>query len=436
MKEDVVNHEYGHGHAGPAPATTPTAHSDTVEPGRASRSAALRRPEHPVASGLVQRKARDASAATPDIHDIADRGMVGAAGALPHLETIQRAFGPEHDVSAVRSFVGGSATEAAAEMGALAYARGDQVAFADAPSLHTAAHEAAHVVQQRAGVHLKSGVGEVGDAYERHADAVADAVVRGDSARELLAAFTGPSSTPHRAVQRAPAPGHGAPPAHAARPTAGPSADDRGVHDFQTRVTNIADAGGGCKILLGGGSARGLCAGMPGYVKAGSHLLVEFQIAAVEELFSIVQLPMPGDAVMGCHDAVVNPTSTPGPAHDITAQIIAAEHGSGGVKLVINAGAPGGVRAGMTAYMSEHEGAPPFKRFLIDAVHGRTCQAFVPLPNDDLAKSYPHVVINPSSGGGDAAAHPAVASASGHGRHDHPKPAAAREAHPPGRKHP
>jgi hypothetical protein len=63
------------------------------------------------------------------------------------------------------------------------------VAFAGAPNLHTAAHEAAHVIQQRAGVQLKGGVGEVGDPYERHADAVADAVVQGKSSEALLDAY-------------------------------------------------------------------------------------------------------------------------------------------------------------------------------------------------------------------------------------------------------
>jgi hypothetical protein len=59
-------------------------------------------------------------------------------------------------------------------MGAEAFTSGNHVAFAGTPSLHTAAHEAAHVVQQRAGIHLKGGVGQVGDEYEKHADAVAD----------------------------------------------------------------------------------------------------------------------------------------------------------------------------------------------------------------------------------------------------------------------
>jgi hypothetical protein len=91
-------------------------------------------------------------------------------------------------------------------MGAQAFATGNHVAFASAPDLHTAAHEAAHVVQQRAGVQLKGGVGEVGDTYERHADAVADRVVAGESAQELLDHHAAASSTAGRgaAVQRTP----------------------------------------------------------------------------------------------------------------------------------------------------------------------------------------------------------------------------------------
>jgi hypothetical protein len=68
----------------------------------------------------------------------------------------------------VQAHVGGPATEGARAMGAQAYATGDRVAFAEVPDLHTAAHEAAHVVQQRGGVQLKGGVGESGDAYEHH----------------------------------------------------------------------------------------------------------------------------------------------------------------------------------------------------------------------------------------------------------------------------
>ena len=87
-------------------------------------------------------------------------------------------------------------------MGAEAYATGDKVAFAHAPSLHTAAHEAAHVVQQRGGVQLKGGVGAAGDAYEVHADQVADAVVQGKSAEGLLSKYAGGTASTRPVQQK------------------------------------------------------------------------------------------------------------------------------------------------------------------------------------------------------------------------------------------
>ncbi|MFT7580346.1 MAG: hypothetical protein ACI9MR_002015 [Myxococcota bacterium] len=124
------------------------------------------------------------------VHEAAAQGTAGSGGALPHLDTIQAAFG-SHDVSAVQAYSGGAATEATAAMGAEAYATGDKIAFGAAPTIHTAAHEAAHVVQQRSGVSLSGGVGQAGDSYEQHADAVADAVVQGKSAEGLLDQMSG-----------------------------------------------------------------------------------------------------------------------------------------------------------------------------------------------------------------------------------------------------
>jgi hypothetical protein len=112
-------------------------------------------------------------------------GAPGTLAADPALRAIQRSFG-RHDVSGVQAHVGGVAEKASSDMGATAYATGSSVAFRSSPDLHTAAHEAAHVVQQRGGVQLKAGVGEAGDAHERHADAVADLVVEGRSAEGLL----------------------------------------------------------------------------------------------------------------------------------------------------------------------------------------------------------------------------------------------------------
>jgi hypothetical protein len=119
---------------------------------------------------------------------------------MPHGQTIQALFG-RHDVSQVRAEVGGAGGAAATQIGARAYATGDRVAFAETPDLHTAAHEAAHVVQQRTGVSLKGGVGQAGDAYEQHADRVADLVVAGESAESTLDQIAGKGSSPH-AIQQ------------------------------------------------------------------------------------------------------------------------------------------------------------------------------------------------------------------------------------------
>jgi hypothetical protein len=134
-------------------------------------------------------------------HDVAAAGVAGAGAPLPHLETIQASFG-HHDVRGARAQVGGPAARASEQLGAEAYATGDRVGFARAPDLHTAAHEAAHVVQQRAGVSLKGGLGRVGDPYEQHADRVADAVVAGQSAAPILDEMAGAGGGGDGAVQR------------------------------------------------------------------------------------------------------------------------------------------------------------------------------------------------------------------------------------------
>ena len=156
----------------------------TSPEGRSALDTAVQR----VHNGVVQWN-RDNGPPTgrADVVQTAARGVSGSGGALPHGARIQQSFG-QHDVSAVQAH---SAPGAAKEIGARAYAMGEHVAFGDTPDLHTAAHEAAHVVQQRGGVQLKGSVGESGDRYEQHADAVADAVVGGRSAEALLDPFAG-----------------------------------------------------------------------------------------------------------------------------------------------------------------------------------------------------------------------------------------------------
>lgn len=92
-----------------------------------------------------------------DPHRAAARGISSPATSLPHRDRIQASFGPDHDLSSIQAHVGG---DSAAGMGAKAYASGDHVVFDSAPDLHTAAHEAAHVVQQSRGISLYGGVGK------------------------------------------------------------------------------------------------------------------------------------------------------------------------------------------------------------------------------------------------------------------------------------
>ena len=133
----------------------------------------------------MQRKAAGAEPDTAAVHASAQRGIATAASPLPHAEMVQRLFG-RHDVSGIKAHTCADAAASAGAMGAKAYATGDHVVLGGGADLHTVAHEAAHIVQQRGGVQLKGSVGEEGDAYERQADEVANLVVQGKSAEEVL----------------------------------------------------------------------------------------------------------------------------------------------------------------------------------------------------------------------------------------------------------
>jgi hypothetical protein len=131
----------------------------------------------------------------------AARGIASGGSALPHGEAIQRSFG-RHDVSGIKAHVGGTAAAASGAIGAQAYASGQHVAFKSAPDIKLAAHEAAHCIQQKGGIQLAGGIGQEGDRFEQHADAVAEAVASGGSAEHLLDELAPPGSEPSGGVQR------------------------------------------------------------------------------------------------------------------------------------------------------------------------------------------------------------------------------------------
>src|SRR4051812_25493766 len=85
---------------------------DQHEPGRGSRSALMRKPEHPVASGLLSRKARDANG----VAEGADSAVADASSSTgaPLPDTIQRKFESSlgADLSGVRIHTGESSAAA------------------------------------------------------------------------------------------------------------------------------------------------------------------------------------------------------------------------------------------------------------------------------------------------------------------------------------
>jgi hypothetical protein len=153
---------------------------------------------------VQRREAAPAAGGDPaSVHAAAAQGVATPASLLPHGTTMQQLFG-RHDVSNVQAHTGPEAAASANEMGAQAYATGNHVVLGGQTDLHTVAHEAAHAVQQRGGVQLKGGVGTAGDVYEQHADAVADAVVRGQSAEALLDQHAGPAVRACQRIRRGP----------------------------------------------------------------------------------------------------------------------------------------------------------------------------------------------------------------------------------------
>ncbi len=155
------------------------------------------------AQGKIDSLSRAAPATDPVA--VAQGGITDPGERLPFHDEIQRSFGA-HDIRGIRAHVGGPAADASRALEAHAYTHGKDVAFATAPDLRLAAHEAAHVVQQRPDVSLKAIDGGAGDAHEAHADAVADAVVRGESAEKLLDEKAGGAPAVQREKDDAPPP--------------------------------------------------------------------------------------------------------------------------------------------------------------------------------------------------------------------------------------
>lgn len=130
--------------------------------------------------------------------DIAEEGFAGGGHEVPHRKEMEASFGT--DFSGVRAHTGSAAQQASSELGAHAFAAGNQVAFENSnPSQATVAHELTHVLQHSGGdgpARKASGGGPEGidTSGEAEAERVESAVGAGKPASSVLSNATASSA--------------------------------------------------------------------------------------------------------------------------------------------------------------------------------------------------------------------------------------------------
>lgn len=170
-------------------APSATTRDDDLAPGRGRRSSQLDAPAYPIASGLIQRKSRDANGIADGTDATISAASSTGSSALP--EVVKRKFESSLgiDLSSVRIHTSSESQTAAESVGAKAYTIGQDIHFAvgqydpsSGAGQHLLAHEVAHTVQQAGGApstQYKLEVSSPGDAAEAEADRAADAMVSG-----------------------------------------------------------------------------------------------------------------------------------------------------------------------------------------------------------------------------------------------------------------
>jgi hypothetical protein len=126
--------------------------------------------------------------------DVAAEGFSGQAQEVPHRAEMESSFGTSF--AGVKAYTDAPAAKASKELGAHAYAVGDQVAFGSAnPDKATVAHELTHVLQHTGQGPAKKtaggGDGGIDVSGEGEAEAVEAAVASGKPARSALEGAAG-----------------------------------------------------------------------------------------------------------------------------------------------------------------------------------------------------------------------------------------------------
>jgi len=312
---------------------------------------------------------------------VAEEGVAGAGGALPYEAELRASFGRHAGaLDGVSAHTDASAAGAARAIGADAYATGSRIAFAATPTRSLVAHEAAHVVQQRAGVSLSGGVGREGDPYEQHADEVGAEFAAGRSVEALLDRFAG-SGGGASSVQR--------------KATAGVASDtmygDDAHFDVAARIQDFQAHGHETRIRLSTGGKRGVRVTMPGYVEK-DGAIHELLVTDVAPDHAIARVYAPLSEIEGAATAIVNPaagvpkrTKT---AKALRTRVVSHDVRPEGLRLTLQAGTTRGVEAGMPVVVDG------LGTFTIDEVAEHASFAHVQ-HTLDAAKSHTTAIINP-----------------------------------------
>jgi hypothetical protein len=183
-----VNHEMEQQHVS-ASSSVAARHDEVIEPGQLSRSSLLRKAEPAIASGLIQREARDANGVAEGAEQAV--AVASSSNGSPLPDTLMRKFEGTlgADLSGVRVHTGDASAQAASAVGAKAYTMGNDIHFGaghydpgSTSGQHLLAHEVAHTVQQSGRVRrmqFKLEVSSPTDCLEHEADRAADAMVGG-----------------------------------------------------------------------------------------------------------------------------------------------------------------------------------------------------------------------------------------------------------------
>lgn len=231
---------------------------------------------------------------------------------IPFQDEIQRAFGGGHSLDDVQALAGPGIASTASDLGAIAFTQGNVMGFAQEPTLHDAAHEAAHVFQQRAGLPLFEGFAD----HEAHADAVADRVVAGQSAGDLLPSG-GTASTAVQCKKESGAGSQAPTPPQPTAPEGLHAADPKVVAALEARMKQADDLQGGIELAKWGAAL--LPAMNPAWAKTAEAMAAAANSQLVAQRNSIIQDTMTAYGInSGAADVIRYSSGVPGDAAAIT----------------------------------------------------------------------------------------------------------------------